>query len=165
MISRTFLNRLTVLYILTFLTLLLCAEYLLPSVEGTSYDRNSVLEGPITEQFKLTLDLISRRIGLASALIAAVLWLMSRPLTVEREARERLVCCGAALAAALTSLIFGYQAYENILIMIGSGKFDAFAQAIDTPQTLQYLGLIFGAAFIGLGAIRSANAIYRREDT
>ncbi|MEP2781092.1 MAG: hypothetical protein ABJP33_01470 [Pseudoruegeria sp.] len=164
MISRSFINFLAIAYVLAVLVLLFCAENFLPSALGSSYDKELTLESRVNEQFKLTLDLISRRIGLASALIAATFWLISRPLTDEVEAKERLTCCGVAFVSALASLIFGYQAYENILVMIGSGKFDAFADAIDTPQTLQYYGLIIGAAFIGLGAIRSANAIYTKVD-
>jgi len=167
MIARSFINTLTVVYILTIVALLLAAEYLLPGVVGSTFSNDSdfELKDHVSEQLKLTLDLISRRIGLASALIAAALWLMSRPLTDEREARERLACCAVALASAIASLIFGYKTYENILVLIGSGRFDAFADAIDYPQTFQYWGFIISGACIGLSAIRSANAIYRREDT
>jgi hypothetical protein len=131
--------------------------------EAPSVLPNAEVTDAADKALDVTLELTKQVVTLATALIGACLWLLTRPLGAARELLERLIFTIAALLAFAASLYFGFQVFDGSLTYLSWNVFDPRADMVWLPQTLQYYCFVGGAALLGLACLRSINAIIERS--
>ncbi len=122
------------------------------------------LDKPANAELSLSTDLIKLQLTLATGLVSVCVWLLTRPLTDSAELVERVAWTALALFSLCLSLYFGFVALHRTLIMIAFNGFDPRLDLVWWPQALQYYAFVTGAVLLGLGCIRSLNAITERRN-
>lgn len=161
MISRDFINRITLSYILVVIIVGVASYFFvapgkpqqLPVLDSTA------IKEPAEKALTLALDMIKLVTSLSTGLIAVGIWLLKRPLSDEQELIERAIWSSAAIVALSASMYFGFVALDAATVMLSFKVFDARANLFWWPQTYQYYSFVAGALLLGLACIRSINAI------
>jgi len=162
MISSRFINIISAIYIVGAVIIAIASYWLVVPTTLTELP-GANLDKPANAGLTLSSDLIKLQLTLATGLVSVCVWLLTRPLTDSLELVERAIWTALALFALCLSLYFGFVALHRILIMVSFNGFDPRLDLVWWPQSLQYYAFVAGAALLGLGCIRSLNAIVERR--
>lgn len=160
MISQRFIDMATVTYIVFAVAAAIASSLLLEGNDATLPPAN--LSIAAEKALTLATELTKQLFTLATGLIGGCIWLLTRPLTNEKELKERLIFTLASLLVLGASLYFGFSALDAAMTQLRFNSFDAFADMIWWPQTLQFYAFTAGAFLLGLACLRSINAILER---
>lgn len=163
MIDPKYIDRLTLLFV-SVVAGLAVATFLLANYFGPIVlpDKN-IADAPV-RQLTLVTEMVKLVVTLATGLIGATIWLFTRPLTDDAELKKRIFWGGLAFFSLCSSLYFGFVALDGALnLLSAAGGFDARANLVWWPQTLQYYAFVIGALLLGIACLRSINAIIDKE--
>ena len=163
MISPRFVNIISTIYVAG-VVLTALASYWLVIPPPLSELPSTNLDKPANAALVLSTDLAKLQLTLATGLVSVCVWLLTRPLTSSKELVERIIWTALALVALCLSLYFGFISLHRTLIMITFNGFDPRLDLVWWPQSLQYYAFVVGAVLLGLGCIRSLNAITEQRN-
>jgi hypothetical protein len=162
MISQSFINKLSILYICCVVLVSVVAFVLVNSSMPTVIPEKNLTDAA-AKAVVLATDMIKLTISLATGLIAVCVWLLTRRLTADRELIERLVWSCSSILALSSSVYFGFVALDGTLYLLSNSTFDARAALVWRPQTFQYYAFVAGALLLGFACLRSINSIVEME--
>lgn len=162
MISQKAIDQLTFAYVAV-VVLGSTVIYWLLGTGQPSKVQGSEIGSAAEKALELSSDLTHQLVTLATAAIGACIWILTRPLTNDRELVERLIWALAALFLFTASMYFGFIQMDATLASLALGMFDPRDDIVWWPQTLQYYSFVAGAAVLGLACLRSINAIVERK--
>ncbi|RWO28628.1 MAG: hypothetical protein EOS10_24645 [Mesorhizobium sp.] len=161
MITQRFINIATVVYVVLAVAGAVAAALFMKGGDANLPPAN--FPAAVEKALTLSTDLTKQLFTLATALIGGCIWLLTRPLTDEQELKERLVWTMGSLLLFGASLYFGFSALDAALTQLRFNSFDAFADMVWWPQTLQLYAFAAGALLLGLACVRSINAVIERK--
>lgn len=162
MIDPKYIDRLTLLFVCVVAGIALAAFLLANYFGPIALPDKNVSDAPI-RQLTLVTEMVKLVVTLATGLIGATIWLFTRPLTDDAELKKRIFWGGLAFLSLCSSLYFGFVALDGALNLLSAGGFDARANLVWWPQTLQYYAFVIGALLLGIACLRSINAIIDKE--
>jgi len=163
MIDQKYIDRLSLLFVCVVAGLVAATFVLANSFGPIALPDKNVADAPV-RQLTLVTEMVKLVVTLATGLIGGNIWLFTRPLTDEAELKKRVLWGGLAFLSLCSSLYFGFVALDGALnLLSAAGGFDARANLVWWPQTLQYYSFVLGALLLGIACLRSINAIIDKE--